>query len=340
MSRLKAAPKKKRTLNQGCSGKDVQAVQRALQAGLRAKNQKTVLAVTGTFGSGTTTDMETFQRCHGIGASGEMGQPTLNALWQYMDDYGTSLYLRATLGQPTQLGSPIQKGAKGDRVRAAQQALWRCMGGQTQNIRNSVFGDGLQGDIGWFATLTDQQITTTQISQNVWNQIWAFMDEYAMSLAQKSASSSSGPSSPGAIRSNLVSLAEDYVALQNTYVQNRPYDRGPLVAVLRGDCSGSIHRLFQQAGGPDPSGNNFNGSGYTGTMYTRGSKQALNGSSMLAGDCTFYGDQGGGVPAHVAMYLGSDRLYTFGSNPATITSFSTYWRSGLRGDVGARRYFS
>jgi cell wall-associated NlpC family hydrolase len=338
MSRLTSAPKKKRTLSAGCSGKDVQAVQRALQAALKAKGQKTVLSPTGTFDDGTTADMQTFQKSHGIGASGEMGQPTLSALWDYVDDYGTSLYLRAKLGQPTKLASPIGYGAKGDRVRAAQQAFWRAFGSQTQNIRNSVFGAGLQGDIGWFATLTDQSLNTKQISQGTWECLWAFMDDYAMSLAEKSASADSGSKSDSAVRSNLVSLAEDYVALQNTYLQNRPYDRGPLQAVLRGDCSGSIHRLYQQAGGPDPSGNGFNGSGYTGSMQSRGSKVALSTSAMSAGDCTFYGDQGDGVAQHVAMYLGSDRLFTFGSNPATITSFSSYWRSGLRSDIGARRY--
>jgi cell wall-associated NlpC family hydrolase len=339
MSRIQA-PKKKRTLSKGCSGKDVQAVQRALVAGLKAKGQKSVLAVTGTVGAGTTTDMITFQKSHGIGASGEMGQPTLDQLWQYVDDYGTSLYLRAKLGKPTTLGQPIKKGAKGDRVRAAQQAFWRMLGGQTQNARNGTFGDGLQGDIGWFAGLTDQQISTDQITQATWNAIWAFMDDYAMGLAEKSASSDSGPSAPGGVRSNLVTLAEQYVATRNTYLQNRPYDRGPLQATLRGDCSGSIHRLYQLAGGPDPSGQNFNGSGYTGTMQSRGQKIALSQSAMQAGDCTFYGTQSGGVAQHVAMYLGSDRLYTFGSNPATITSFSTYWRSGLRSDIGARRYLS
>jgi cell wall-associated NlpC family hydrolase len=333
-----AAPKKKRTLCEGNAGKDVQAVQRALVAGLKAKGQKSVLAVTGTFGTGTTSDMITFQRSHGIGASGEMGQPTLDQLWGYVDDYGTSLYLRARLGEPTLLSEPIRKGAKGDRVRAAQQAFWRMLGGQTQNIRNGVFGDGLQGDIGFFAGLTDQTISTDQITQGTWECIWAFMDEYAISLAEKTASVDSGPDSLSAVRSSLVTLAEDYVATKNTYAQNRPYDRGPLEPVLRGDCSGSIHRLYQLAGGPDPSGQSFDGTGYTGTMQTRGSKIALTHSAMAAGDCCFYGDQGSGVAQHVAMYLGNDRLYTFGSNPATITSFSSYWRSGLRGDIGARRY--
>lgn len=334
------SPKKKRTLERKCEGKDVEAVQRALQAGLKAKGQKSVLDVTGTYGEGTEKDVATFQRASGIEGSGTMGQPTLDALWPYFDGYGVSLYYRAKLGKPTKLGDPIREGAKGDRVRAAQQAFWRMLGDDTSNARNSVFGDGLQDDIRLFAKRTDQDIATDQITQGTWDCIWAFMDEYAMDLA-KDAEADSGADSPGAIRSNLVNLAETYVRHGGSYSQKRPYERGPLVANpnMEGDCSGSIHRLFQQAGGPDPSGNGFDGSGYTGTMQGSGKKIALNESAMLAGDCTFYGDQGGGASSHVAMYLGSGRLFTFGSNPPTITSFGGYWRSGLRGDIGARRYF-
>lgn len=334
-------PKKKRTLERKCEGKDVQAVQRALQAGLRAKGQKTVLSVTGTFGEGTETDVATWQRCNGIDASGSMGQPTLDSLWPYFDDYGVSLYYRAKLGKPTKLGEPIKKGAKGDRVRAAQQAFWRMLGSDTSNARNSVFGDGLQDDLRLFAKRTDQDISTDRISQGTWDCVWAFMDEYAMNLANAAAKDDSGASSTGAIRSNLVNLAEDYVRHSGDYLQNRPYDRGKLVdnPQMRGDCSGSIHRLFQLAGGPDPSGNGFNGAGYTGTMQSRGKEINLSESAMVAGDCLFYGDQGGGVAAHVELYLGSGRQFGFGGTPPTMHSFAGYWRSGLRHDIGARRYF-
>lgn len=336
------APKKKRTLQLGCSGKDVQAVQRALQKGLKAKSQKTVLAPTGTYGDGTVTDCQTFQKCHGIQASGSMGQPTLDALWPYVDAYGTSLYLRAKLGQPTQLGSPIKKGAKGDRVRAAQQAFWRMRGADCQNARNGTFGDGLQKDIQFFAKATDQKISTDQISQGTWECIWAFMDAYAMNLAEAAAEQNSGPSSADAIRSALVTWAEWYVATGGGYAQVRPYQRdNPPKSPLRNDCSGSIHHLMLLAGGPDPSGLDFNGSGYTGTMQSRGERIDLAGApgNLRAGDCIFYGNQGGGVSSHVEMFLDTNRQFGFGSTPPTIHTYTSYRTYDRRADIGARRYF-
>jgi len=339
MSRI-ASPKKKRTLKHGTSGKDVQAVQRALQAGLRATGLQTVLAVTGNFGDGTKTDMQTWQRISGIEASGEMGQPTLDTLWPHTDDYGTSLYLRAKLGEPTHLANgTIRKGAKGDQVRAFQQACWRMLGGDSQNARNSVFGDGLQRDIQLFAKLTDQKISTDQITQGTWECCWAFMDDYAMGLARKAASSDSGSSSPSAIRSNLVTLAETYAGTRASYTQKRPYDQGALAPVLYNDCSSSTMRMFKLAGAPDPSGRGYNGYGYTGDMQTRGTRISLDQSALQPGDCIFYGDQGGGVSQHVVFYVGSGRVFTFGGDPPTITSYSSYWTSGRRTDIGARRYF-
>ena len=334
------SPAKKRTLEAGCTGKDVQAVQRALQRGLRAKGQLTVLAATGTFGDGTETDMVTWQRCNGIEGSGVMGQPTLDSLWPHMDAYAVSLYYRAKLGQPTKLPGPIKKGAHGDRVRAAQQAFWRMLGTESRNTRNGTFGDGLQDDIRLFAKRTDQDISTDQISQGTWDCVWSEMDDYARELAYR-ADKGSGGGAPS-VRAELVTEAERYVSLGGSYTQKRPYDRGELRSPLYGDCSRSIHRLMQLAGAPDPSGAGFNGSGYTGTMQTRGSRIDLAGApgNLLAGDCVFFGDQGGGVAQHVEMYLDSGRMFGFGATPPTIHAYTQYWPAGRRHDLGARRYFS
>lgn len=52
--------------------------------------------------------------------------------------------------------------------------------------------------------------------------------------------------------------------------------------------------------------------GYTGTMYTRG-KAVQHDSSIKVGDCIFYGDQGGGIPSHVAMAIGGGLVFSHGS---------------------------
>jgi cell wall-associated NlpC family hydrolase len=52
--------------------------------------------------------------------------------------------------------------------------------------------------------------------------------------------------------------------------------------------------------------------GYTGTMYTRG-KGVKHDENLKVGDAIFYGDQGGGIPKHVATYLGGGKVFSHGS---------------------------
>ena len=52
--------------------------------------------------------------------------------------------------------------------------------------------------------------------------------------------------------------------------------------------------------------------GYTGTQYNHG-KQVKHDSNLKIGDLIFYGDQGGGVPEHVAMYIGGGMVFSHGS---------------------------
>jgi hypothetical protein len=53
--------------------------------------------------------------------------------------------------------------------------------------------------------------------------------------------------------------------------------------------------------------------GYTGTMYTRG-KAVRHDKNHKIGDAIFYGDQGGGIPEHVATYIGGGKVFSHGSN--------------------------
>jgi hypothetical protein len=52
--------------------------------------------------------------------------------------------------------------------------------------------------------------------------------------------------------------------------------------------------------------------GYTGTMYTRG-KAVAHDKNLMIGDLIFYGDQGGGIPEHVAIYVGGGKVFSHGS---------------------------
>jgi hypothetical protein len=75
-------------------------------------------------------------------------------------------------------------------------------------------------------------------------------------------------------------------------------------------------------------------------MVNAGKKIALPSSGaggLLAGDMIFYGGSPGSDTQHVVAMLDRGRVFTFGSTPPTITPYSTYWTSGRRYDVGARR---
>lgn len=53
-------------------------------------------------------------------------------------------------------------------------------------------------------------------------------------------------------------------------------------------------------------------SGYTGSQYRNG-KAVVHDKNMKIGDLVFYGDQGGGIPKHVAVYIGSGKVFSHGS---------------------------
>ena len=74
------APQKKRGLSGGESGKDVQAVQRAVWAALAARDETPTNARNGVYGEFTMRDVQAFQRLEGIEPTGKTGQPTLAAL--------------------------------------------------------------------------------------------------------------------------------------------------------------------------------------------------------------------------------------------------------------------
>ena len=335
-----SAPAKKRTLGGGENGKDVQAVQRAVAVAVRALGQEPRSAATGTFGDGTKADLKTFQKSEGIQASGSMGQPTLDKLWKHFDAYGRSLYFKAQLGTPSDLPHGyLASGMSGNRVRAAQQMFWRAFGPDSHNARNGMYGDGLEADVRHFCGVIDADpVDGKTLSIQVWRMIWAFGDEYAHELAT---TSNQDTGSAADKRSELVTWAEWYVAQAGSkYVQARPYQRDdPPKNPLRNDCSGSSSHLLKLAGFPDPSGNDFNGVGYTGTMMHAGSPVELprtGWDGLKAGDLVFYGGSSWN-PSHVGMVLDCGRFFTFGSDPPTITTYAGYWTSGRRYEIGARR---
>lgn len=52
--------------------------------------------------------------------------------------------------------------------------------------------------------------------------------------------------------------------------------------------------------------------GYTGSQYRNG-KAVIKDRNLKIGDFIFYGDQGGGIPEHVAVYVGGGMVFSNGS---------------------------
>lgn len=52
--------------------------------------------------------------------------------------------------------------------------------------------------------------------------------------------------------------------------------------------------------------------GFTGSQYKNG-KAVVHDENLKIGDLLFYGDQGGGVPEHVTVYVGGGKVFSHGS---------------------------
>src|ERR1700752_518069 len=86
------------------------------------------------------------------------------------------------------------------------------------------------------------------------------------------------------------------------------------------DCSSTaywmhfdaVHRPFGIRDLLCHAGGNPNATIYTGTMYRNG-KPVQHDSNLKIGDLIFYGDPGGGIPEHVAVYIGGGKVFSHGS---------------------------
>jgi hypothetical protein len=87
------------------------------------------------------------------------------------------------------------------------------------------------------------------------------------------------------------------------YGEVRPidYDLPPGVT----DCSGLVTCAFKRAKWADPNGDNYNGSGYTGTLRAHGKRIAV--ASIKRNDLVHYGN-----PDHVALYVGDGDVVSHG----------------------------
>jgi prophage tail gpP-like protein len=97
------------------------------------------------------------------------------------------------------------------------------------------------------------------------------------------------------------------------------------------DCSGFVTWCYRVAGVLDPNGNNYNGLGFTGSLWDTG--QHISIVQLRIGDLVFYGDPHS-FNSHVTVFIGNGQVISMGSEPgpfvlpiryrADISGFATY----------------
>lgn len=113
------------------------------------------------------------------------------------------------------------------------------------------------------------------------------------------------------VRSRIVEAAKNPNILGRCpYGQVRPVPH-KAKAGMKTDCSGWAICCYEVAGAPDPSGNNFNGSGSTVSIAAHG--KDISKSALQPGDLIVYGSRSaGGNSAHVVVYLGGGKVSSQG----------------------------
>lgn len=133
-------------------------------------------------------------------------------------------------------------------------------------------------------------------------------------------------------RELLVRSAKNMVKHKDQIDYSQAYDRQDAMrkhkTITRGeypahaDCSSTSWWMLWDAMGRNykvrdivckTQGWNPNQTVYTGSMYRNG-KAVVHDRNLKIGDLIFYGDQGGGIPEHVAMYVGGGKVFSHGSD--------------------------
>lgn len=161
----------------------------------------------------------------------------------------------------------------------------------------------------------------------------AFIDGYAKKVAADKAAEQAALDAIHGVgmQAQLASIALRFYAEReyHVYRQVRPMVGGLFDVSNRNrlDCSSTVTLIYKEAKAPDPNGRDYDGQGYTGTLWPRGT--FLTGAKPMAGDLSFYGWQDGGIPSHVAICISDTEVVSFGHTP--IERYPIRYRSDFRG---------
>jgi hypothetical protein len=249
-------------------------------------------------------------------------------------------------GYPT-----LKAGMRNKAVLAMQNGLHRALAAKKlphKNLRNGAFGSLTVEDVGRFKRTYDRKgaVDRKTFGSLAWNQLEPYLGAYDRTLirqykealaarieaARKAAEEAK---SAGARRARVGQVALRFYRerYRYRYAQVRPYSKALFSGGRYYDCSSSNTVQYYVAECPDPNGRGFDGYGFTGTLWPRGSAT----SSPRVGDLAFYGWSSTfpGMPSHVAVVVptpsGSSGTWvvSFGSNPVKLLPLR--YRSDFRG---------
>lgn len=223
---------------------------------------------------------------------------------------------------------PLVDGAQGPAVVACQRALYPALlsiDGTPTNAKNGSYGVKTIRDVEVFQRVQKILVfddahpagyATGKCGARTWEALAPFIDEYGQSLLEKQADlddQHDEETREAYMRRGLMVAASWYVdnAASIRYAQERPIPYGRNLP-KRTDCSGSFIDCYYQIGAPDPSGNGYNGRGWTGDLRAHGQRISLD--DAKAGDAVHYTNPATGSQ-HVAMLTSTGGVFTFGSNP-------------------------
>lgn len=238
----------------------------------------------------------------------------------------------------------LKYGQRSKAVRAAQNGVARFLdekGIKRENKRNGAYGSLTRRDFARFKRAVGLPAVGKVFGSDAWKALQPWLGEYDRRLirqhnravnlakARRKAAIIAATKGVGA-RTRVAGVALEFYAKRGNYRyrQIRPMLPPSIfnpVQYDRLDCSSSNTKQYQEAGLPDPNGRGYDGQGYTGTMWVRGSLTR----SPQAGDLAFYGDQGGGVPSHMAIHVTPTMVVSFGSDP--VRHVNVRYRTDYRG---------
>jgi cell wall-associated NlpC family hydrolase len=235
----------------------------------------------------------------------------------------------------------LRLGDRGPAVEAMQLALHHALGAHATNRSNGVYGSRTRDDVVRFKRAHGfAPLDGSVFASRAWTAILVRNDTAAVRalLAEDAANRAEGSRTERELAAAAAIVAEMEWLLGNsqlfTYRQVRPitpYDLRDPANRGRLDCSSTVTCCYHAAGALDPNGTGYNGSGFTGTLWTHGQPT----DAPKPGDLAFYGWQSGGFPKHVTLHLGNPKTVgSFGHTPPSRFNVVNY-----RGDyIGSRTY--